>query len=332
MSIKNDNRKAVKHFFKSPEFAMIILTVIILVSVCCYAAKNLNKNEVSVLPSDGTQTAAETTETSEITTTSAKASETTVTSEVTSAEVTTAVSEIVTEETEPVTEAASDSSQGSAAENSAPSEPFVNLSPYMNMDESPNRDLYQQKIMVAGDSVAYGFNAHNYISDDRNFAQGSVSMWNMDAFTFDSGLSMVDAVSAARPELLYISVGMNDVNMDGAEQYASRYTEVVRQISENCPDTVIVAAGITPTGAYSYFTSNSTIREFNSALKSAMESFGKGNILYFDAYSVLCDSSLDLRYECDGGDGIHLQAHSYDYLLKALSNFLDEHKINERFN
>lgn len=332
MSIKNDNRKAVKHFFKSPEFAMIILTVIIPVSVCCCAAKNLNKNEVTVLPPDSPQTVTETAEISEITTRSEKASETTVTSEVTSAEVTTAVSETVTEETEPVTEAASDSSQGSAAENSAPSEPFVNLSPYMNMDESPNRDLYQSKLVVAGDSIAYGFNAYNYISDDRNLAQGSVSMWNLDEFYFDNGSGLVDAAIAKQPELLYMLIGMNDVNMYNPELFASQYSDAVSQISSNSPNTVIVVASVSPVGAYSGFTPNSNVRDYNTALKAAIEGFRNPNILYFDSYSVLCDANLDLRYECDGGDGIHLQGHCYDDLLKALSNFLDEHKINERFN
>ena len=43
--------------------------------------------------------------------------------------------------------------------------------------------IYGEKMTVVGDSIAYGFNAYGYISDEQKLAQGSVGIRKIHEFT-----------------------------------------------------------------------------------------------------------------------------------------------------
>ncbi|MCQ2459090.1 MAG: GDSL-type esterase/lipase family protein [Ruminococcus sp.] len=329
MSNKSDGISKLKAVLKTPEFSMLVLVIISIIIVCSSALKSADNPDGNVVPSAADKSVSDTTSvTSDAEITTAESTE--------ESDETETAEETVTE-TEPVTEPVTETVTETTTETTTTEpvtttmERIMNLSPYINAGPSPNSDLYSQLVAVAGDSIAYGFNAYNYIPYERNFAQESVSMWNLNGFTFCGGFGLVDAVCYYQPSILYMSMGMNDVNMNTASIFASQYIDVIKQITANCPNTVIVVAGISPVAYDSYFTTNTTIREYNSALQMSVNSLGNDNVLYFDAYSVLCDEYLNLRYDCDSGDGIHLQTHCYEDWLKALYNFLDAYRIYERF-
>ncbi|HOR22797.1 MAG TPA: SGNH/GDSL hydrolase family protein, partial [Ruminococcus sp.] len=191
----------------------------------------------------------------------------------------------------------------------------------------PNADFYQNRIVVFGDSIAYGFNAYGYVPYEHNLAKESVSMWNMGAFTFDKGggeMSMTDAAAYISPSLIYMSLGMNDVPGLTPEDFAGRYRGVIEELQEKIPGVSIVVAGITPVSASCTYTSCDTIRGFNSALEQMVADMGSDHVWYFDAYSVCADPyDLTLRGDASGGDGIHLNSGTYGEIFGALFNFLD---------
>lgn len=330
-----------RNFLRSPELAMLLL---VFASIAIIWASTLHHHDIpdnrivpAVADSEELNNKAVTT-TAANTTKAATTSVTTTTEETTTEETTTESSTTVTEA--PTTAAPETTAAPAAEETSAATEhhdsesrtkvPGSNVSQYINAGTSPNSDFYQQRIYIAGDSIAYGFNAYGFIPDYRNLAQESVSMWNLDGFTFGGGYSLVDAVSYSAPELLYMSIGMNDVNMNDTYAFAGKYTDVIEQILSRCPDINIVVAGITPIGYESTFTSNERIREYNSALEYAVNSLESPRVYYFDAYSVVSDEYGALRYDCSGGDGIHLQSHCYGDFLSALFNFLDDTSVKEQ--
>lgn len=214
-----------------------------------------------------------------------------------------------------------------------PTEPAVTTEPPTAgsyVGDSPNSDFYQARLAIAGDSIAYGFNAYGYIPNERNIATESVSMWNLDYFTFSTGMGLVDTVAYVQPAILYMSMGMNDVNMSTPEEYAERYKNTIYEIRNRVPDIHIVVAGITPVTSYSGFVSNETIRAFNTALENMVSEISSNRVYYFDAYSVVADpNTLELRPECTGGDGIHLVSTCYYDFLNALYNRLDETPVKE---
>ena len=191
---------------------------------------------------------------------------------------------------------------------------------------SPNSSFYQDRMAVAGDSLALGFNYYGFIPDMHNIATESVSMWNLDYFTFNYGngdIGMVDAVDYIRPRLLYMSVGMNDINTGSSESYVQRYREVIEQIRHRVPDINIVVAAITPVCSYCDVIRNDIVRDYNAALKQMVIDMDSPKIVFFDAYSVVCDENLDLRDDYTSGDGIHIYIPCYNDILTALFDYLD---------
>ncbi len=329
-----------RNFLRSPELAMLML---VFASIGIIWFSTLKGNDIpdnrtvpAVVDASelNNQPLASTTAvtTSKRTTSAATTTEET-TTETTTEETTT--TEAATTASAETTAASADAAESASSESKHDNEerakvPSGNISQYISAGTSPNSDFYQQRLAVAGDSIAYGFNAYGFVPYERNMAQESVSMWNLDYFTFCGGYGLVDAVSYVSPKLLYMSLGMNDVNMNDSNAFASKYKSVIEQIMTRCPDTNIVVAGITPIGYESSFTSNERIREYNSALENAVNSIGSSKVYYFDAYSVVSDEYGMLRYDCSGGDGIHLQTHCYSDFLSTLFNFLDDTSVKEQ--
>ena len=196
--------------------------------------------------------------------------------------------------------------------------------------ESANSAYYQERLFVAGDSIAYGYYVYGYIPYEHNLAQESVSMWNLDYFTFN-GMGLVDAVDSAHPSLLLMSLGMNDVNMNYPDAYTSKYIDVICQILDRCPDISIVVAGITPVADGIAYTTNDIINSYNSALEQAVIDFNDPRVFYFDANSVIADGATHaLSASYSGGDGIHIASASYSAMLSAMFNYLDTTKVKER--
>ncbi len=194
---------------------------------------------------------------------------------------------------------------------------------------SPNTSFYQDHLYVTGDSICHGFNVFGFVPEDHCITQGSVSMWNRDYFYFDTpygSYQMVDAIAAMKPKLLYMSLGMNDVNMGDPQAYADRYAETALDIIGKVPDINIVIASITPIDAtVTDFTSNDTIRSYNAALKDKITGLKNDRIFFFDAYSVIVDpATQSMRAGGTSGDGIHLSTECYTDFLNALYMFLDK--------
>jgi len=194
--------------------------------------------------------------------------------------------------------------------------------------DSPNSSFYQERLAIAGDSIAYGFNAYGFIPSSHNIAKESVSMWNMDYFTFNTGMGLVDSVAYINPSILYMSMGMNDVNNSTAEEFAERYKNTIYDIRNRVPDINIIVAGITPVSSDSDFVSNYTIQIFNTALENMVAELNSNHVYYFDAYSIVSDPATGaLRPECTGGDGIHLVSSCYYDFLDSLFTMLDETSV-----
>ena len=153
-----------------------------------------------------TSAAKSTSRTTSTETTTTTASSTTTTASTTSETATT--TEVTT--TEPVTEPPAEAPQDSGP---VPGDP---LSPYLYAGVSPNSSFYQERLAIAGDSIASGYQIYGYIPYEHNLAKESVGLWNLGRYTFNFGygdMSMVDAVGYMKPRLLMISIGMNDLPM-----------------------------------------------------------------------------------------------------------------------
>ncbi len=203
--------------------------------------------------------------------------------------------------------------------------------------KSDNVKFYQDRVVIAGDSIAYGFCAYGYVPYEHNIAKGSTAMRNYDdtsLFTFDptgTALSMMDAIKAVKPSILYISMGMNDVNLIDDKTYVQRYHDFYNKARTAVPDCIIVACSITPISASTSFTDINKIRACNEGLKQLVEQINDPNFIFFDAYSVIVGADgMYAAADATGPDGIHLAGKCYQTLLEKLAVLLDQYGMKDK--
>ena len=200
------------------------------------------------------------------------------------------------------------------------------LAPDRYVGTSPNSAFYQERLFTTGDSITLGLRYYGFIPREHCIAGDSVSMWNLAHFTFPMGdeeLELVDAVACSKPRLLYMWLGMNDVNLNSPKKFVKRYREVIDEIRERVPGVIIIVAAITPVGSGCRVVKNSIIRDYNAALIEMVKRTDSPDVYFFDAYSVICDDKLELTSGYSSGDGIHLYIPCYTDIMTALFDYLD---------
>ncbi len=196
--------------------------------------------------------------------------------------------------------------------------------------------VYPQVITVVGDSIASGFALYGAIPEENGLAKGCVAIRNIHDFTFadNSGTEkdILEVLREKQPPYIYLSMGMNDINLLSAEEYATQYAAEIEKILTICPDSDIIAAGITPILPTSDFTSNTEIQQYNASLAQTIQQLNKENVAYFDAYDVVNDpSSGGLAEIYSAGDGVHLGTAAYPAMLDALCPLLDTMPVPPAF-
>ncbi len=143
----------------------------------------------------------------------------------------------------------------------------------------------------------------------------------------------MDAVVARQPKLLYVSMGMNDINITDAQTYANNYVGFLKQVRAKVPNCIIVAANITPTEARRTDFSVTKIRNCNLLMQNAVKAMNDPNVILFDAYSVVSAGGLyaPSGYISDT-QGVHLNGHVYQKLLNSLAIVLDQYGVKQRLS
>ena len=187
---------------------------------------------------------------------------------------------------------------------------------------------YPKQLSIVGDSIASGFGVYGALHNSYDFATGDLGARSIDDYSFSYGGDMgkyIDVLTASQPAYIYLSMGMNDVNIVTPEEYVEFYKEIISNVRSACPDSIIIVAGITPISSESTFTDNSNISTFNEKLKALVSELASPTIIFYDAGSFITDGATGaLRSDCDGGDGIHLSSSAYELLLENLYPLLDE--------
>ena len=204
-------------------------------------------------------------------------------------------------------------------------------SPQTDLDDisDEHKDYYRQRLVAAGDSIADGWGTLNVLPKTQVIAQVGVSTpaYSRTQFTtLGTKMSMMDTMKAVRPSLLYISLGMNDVEKNNPDLYVAQYKEILDSILKEIPDCYIVAANITPCAKYSNYPkiNNTTIKAYNDKLREMISDYGNENVIYFDVRSCLInvDDYLDDRYSA--GDGIHLNDNAYTRIMTMVTKRLNQ--------
>ncbi len=163
-----------------------------------------------------------------------------------------------------------------------------------------------ENALFVGDSVCKGFSVFGIVDAGRVFADGTIGARNLldsEILWYGKRCRFTDALEKTAPKRVYLSMGMNDVNMTTAEEYAENYRKII-DLTLNTTKAEVVVFAITPVN--SNFTANSRIDKFNSSLYEMISKNYKERVRFVDFAYMLKNSAGKLSAGLDSGDGIHL--------------------------
>lgn len=176
---------------------------------------------------------------------------------------------------------------------------------------SENQKALAADSLFVGDSICSGFGAYGLVDWRNVYAAGSVGARNFfdTEMKYFGEVKTYDVVLAEKnPKRVFTWMGMNDVNMTGSAKYAENYKAIIDYTLEHCEAEVYVFA-MTPVN--SDFTPNERIVEFNTALKTMVETNYTERVRFIDFAYVFTDSFGMLCEDYDAGDGVHLAPDVY---------------------
>lgn len=194
------------------------------------------------------------------------------------------------------------------------------------LDISMVNERYMNDIAVIGDSIALGYSVYGRLKEDSVLAVGSVGVRNIletDIKYQGYQLKIDDIISRKKPKYIFISLGMNDINWRTEEQYITDYKNLISVLQTNSPESYIFACAITPVSHQTTFTKNDKIDTYNEDLRKMVYDYKSDKIFYVNAARCLKGDDNYLMNEFSSGDGIHLAAAAYDYLLTYMISVLD---------
>ena len=198
---------------------------------------------------------------------------------------------------------------------------------------------YIDRIIFVGDSTTYGLKPYKMLKDGKATKQ----VWTPASGTLtlsyatitkivypDDGSEklIADAAGLKKPELMYITLGVNGVSFMDEDYFKSEYGKLIDAIKDQSPATVIVLQSIFPI-ARNYASqsqiNNTKITAANQWIAAlAQEKHGKyGDVWFLDTYSVLVGDDGWLPDSYQNGDGLHFNEISFAVELENIR----KHKV-----
>ena len=189
------------------------------------------------------------------------------------------------------------------------------------LDEA-EKEFLNDAIFV-GDSICLGFGSYKVVPSERVVAKGSLGAWSFFDYKFtynNKEHSYEYMLGKLKPKYVFLSMGMNDVNITGAQGYCENYSKIIDLTLEKTVAEVYICA-ITPVD--SNFTSNERIQSFNEAMRGFVSENYPSRVHCIDYGKLfLCEDGESLCDILSGGDGIHLAPYAYHMALWEINNVL----------
>lgn len=186
------------------------------------------------------------------------------------------------------------------------------------------KSFISQSLFV-GDSICSGFEVYGLIAPDNVIATKSVGARNLQDYLHiyegkEQEFSYI--LEKAQPKLVFLSMGMNDINMIGPDKYCDNYGKIIDMVLEKT-DAEVYYCAITPVD--SNFTSNERIQYFNNSMYDYIKEHYPDRVHTVDFGRLLvCDDGIKLCDVLSGGDGIHLAPYAYHMALWEIRRVLIE--------
>ena len=237
---------------------------------------------------------------------------------------------------DPATTAESQAEQPQETEPVSESEPPQN-SPVpttepVRLGETPDAGReYLDRIIFLGDSTTYGIGAYydwGYTdlcppSQVWTPASGTLTLsyYNIATIVYPQTkeeLTIVDAVTRAKPDIMVITLGVNGISFMDEEWFIRDYTALVESIQAASPETKIILNSIYPVAAsykYQGDINNEKIRAANIWIERIAEATGC-RFLY--SFECLVGTDGNLPESSQNGDGLHLTGEAFGVVMQYI--------------
>lgn len=201
------------------------------------------------------------------------------------------------------------------------------VSTRLGVTEDAGRD-YLDSIVFLGDSTTYGIayyydRGYSDLAPSKNVwtpASGTLTLSNYAIATIvypETGeeLTIVDAVTRAKPEYMVITLGVNGVSFMDEEWFITDYTALVQSIQAASPDTKIILNSIYPVAAsYKYQSdiNNDKINAANGWIERVAESTG---VRFLYSFEAVVGGDGYLPESSQNGDGLHLTGEAFTTVM-----------------
>lgn len=149
---------------------------------------------------------------------------------------------------------------------------------------------------------------------------GARNIFEMEFFRKGKDIDFLSVIQETKPKHVIFWMGMNDVNMTGAQEYCKNYRKVIDKVLE-LPETDVLVLSISP--ICSDFTPNSRIVEFNRALSDYIAENYPERVQFVNIHDALQNEKGELQWYFSSGDGIHLNDLAYYKMLHAFFEQVD---------
>ena len=193
-------------------------------------------------------------------------------------------------------------------------------------DVSLINEKYIDDVVIIGDSISKGYSVYDKLKEDNVLAVGSIGVRNVleTDFTYQGyNLKITDILERKKPKYIFVSLGMNDINIRTAEQYTSDFRNFISEIRNATPESTVIVTAITPVSRQTTFTKNENIDLYNEALRKLVFDLQDDKVFYVNAARYLKGSDNYLIPAFSSGDGIHLATEAYDLLLTYMLTMLE---------
>lgn len=227
-------------------------------------------------------------------------------------------------QTEPDSQTAPDSEKDNLSSITTSSEDYSHIILGETEDKGQN---YIDKIIFFGDSTTLGLKTYKMLTDGRDTKQ----VWTpvsgtltLDKATIakiyypDTGEEILvkDALTAKKPEILIITLGVNGISYMNEESFKLYYNKLIDEVKAASPDTKIILQSIFPVSTLWTLTTSFDNAKIDTANTWVLDIAKDRGLKYLDTNPSLKDETgyLPLSYQNDG-DGMHLNSIGFTAVL-----------------
>ena len=171
------------------------------------------------------------------------------------------------------------------------------------------------KVVMLGDSLTAGCDWQARLTEAEVVNQGVCgdSTWSV--------IARLDQVAAARPDLIFLQLGINDFGKKPSpEGILERHQKIWRELREKLPEAELYVVSLLPVSARRYPRWGEPVVRLNDLLRAAA---GESGLTYIDVYSQLSDQDGNLVKDFTY-DGLHLLPPAYDRWLETVKPYIDQ--------